>query len=79
LRVRIWPQPATRQYARLVSTWISSIGLGPAEVRYSLLEADQSDAEAAHLARPHEDRETTVYYLGIEIDDAIAIADKIDV
>jgi hypothetical protein len=37
------------------------------------------DAGRPNPARPYEDNESTVRYLGIEIDDALAIAEQVDV
>jgi integrase len=53
----------TRHYARLVSDWIGSVGLDP------------------RLFGTHSLRriESTVRYLGIEVDDALAIAEQVDV
>jgi len=77
----------TRQYARLVSTWISSIGLdllkfGTHSLRRTkatLIYRRTGNLRAVQLLLGHTKIESTIRYLGIEIDDAIEIAQKIDV
>jgi len=77
----------TRQYARLVSTWTSSIGLDPLKfgthslrrTKATLIYRQTGNLRAVQLLLGHTKIESTVRYLGIEIDDAIEIAEKIDV
>ena len=77
----------TRQYARLVSTWIASIGLDPLKfgthslrrTKATLIYRRTGNLRAVQLLLGHAKIESTVRYLGIEIDDAIEIAEKIDV
>jgi len=77
----------TRQYARLVSTWTSSIGLDPLKfgthslrrTKATLIYRRTGNLRAVQLLLGHTRIESTVRYLGIEIDDAIEIAEKIDV
>jgi integrase len=77
----------TRQYARLVGTWISSIGLDPLKfgthslrrTKATLIYRRTGNLRAVQLLLGHSKIESTVRYLGIEIDDAIEIAQKIDV
>ena len=77
----------TRQYARLVSTWTSSIGLDPLKfgthslrrTKATLIYRRTGNLRAVQLLLGHTKIESTVRYLGIEIDDAIEIAEKIDV
>ena len=60
---------------------------GPASVRYSLIAANQSDAHlprtgnlrAVQLLLGHTKIESTVRYLGIDVDDALTIAEQVDV
>ena len=71
----------TRQYARLVSTWISSIGLDPPKfgtrslrrTKATLIYRRTGNLRAVQLLLGHTKIESTVRYLGIEIDDAIEI------
>jgi len=77
----------TRQYARLVSEWISSIGLDPSlfgthslrRTKATLINRRTGNLRAVQLLLGHTKIESMVRYLGIEIDDAIEIAEKIEV
>src|SRR5437016_7430195 len=76
----------TRQYARLVSEWIGSIGLDPRlfgtrSLRRTKADPDlstDSNLRAVQLLLGHTKIESTVRYLGIEVDDALAIAEQVD-
>jgi len=77
----------TRQYARLVGQWIGSIGLDPLKfgthslrrTKATLIYRRTGNLRAVQLLLGHSKIESTVRYLGIEIDDAIEIAEKIEV
>lgn len=77
----------TRQYARLVSEWIGSIGLDPSlfgthslrRTKATLIYRRAGNLRAVQLLLGHTKVESTVRYLGIEVDDALAIAERIDV
>jgi len=75
----------TRQYARLVSGWIASIGLDPSFFgthslrRTTLIYRHTGNLRAIQLLLGHTKIESTVRYLGIEVDDALAIAEQVDV
>jgi integrase len=77
----------TRQYARLVSQWIASIGLDPLKfgthslrrTKATLIYRRTGNLRAVQLLLGHTKIESTVRYLGIEIDDAIEIAEKIEI
>jgi integrase len=76
-----------RQYARLVNEWVESIGLdqlrfGTHSLRRTkaiLIYRKTGNLRAVQLLLGHQKIESTVRYLGIEIDDAIEIAEKIEV
>ena len=77
----------TRQYARLVSGWIAGIGLDPAlygthslrRTKATLIYRKTGNLRAVQLLLGHRRIESTVRYLGIEVDDALAIAEQVDV
>ena len=75
----------TRQYARLVSEWIGSIGLDPKLFGTHSLRRTKAtygrtgNLRAVQLLLGHTKIESTVRYLGIEVDDALAIAEQVDV
>jgi len=77
----------TRQYARLLSGWIASIGLDPSlfgthslrRTKATLIYRRTANLRAVQLLLGHTKVESTVRYLGIEVDDALAIAEQIDV
>jgi integrase len=78
---------STRQYARLLSEWLASIGLDPSlfgthslrRTKATLIYRRTGNLRAVQLLLGHTKVESTVRYLGIEVDDALAIAEQIDV
>jgi integrase len=78
---------STRQYARLVSNWVAGIGLDPAlfgthslrRTKATLIYRRTGNLRAVQLLLGHRKIESTVRYLGIEVDDALAIAEQVDV
>jgi integrase len=78
---------STRQYARIVSTWIAGIGLDPSlfgthslrRTKATLIYRRTGNLRAVQLLLGHTRIESTVRYLGIEVDDALAIAEQVDV
>jgi integrase len=77
----------TRQYARLVSRWIAGIGLDPSpfgthslrRTKATLIYRRTGNLRAVQLLLGHRKVESTVRYLGIDVDDALAIAEQVDV
>jgi integrase len=78
---------STRQYARLLAEWIASIGLDPSlfgthslrRTKATLIYRRTGNLRAVQLLLGHTKVESTVRYLGIEVDDALEIAEQIDV
>jgi integrase len=77
----------TRQYARLVSEWIGSVGLDSRlfgthslrRTKATLIYRRTGNLRVVQLLLGHTKIESTVRYLGIEVDDALAIAEQVDV
>ena len=78
---------STRQYARLLGGWIGSVGLDPhlfgthslRRTKATLIYRRTGNVQAVQLLLGHTKIESTVRYLGIEVDDAIAIAEQVDI
>ena len=78
---------STRQYARLLTDWLSLIGLDPSlfgthslrRTKATLIYRKTGNLRAVQLLLGHTKIESTVRYLGIEVDDALAIAEQVDV
>lgn len=70
---------STRQYARIVDSWVSSIGLDPVaygthsmrRTKATLIYRRTKNLRAVQLLLGHTKLESTVRYLGIEVDDAL--------
>jgi integrase len=67
----------TRQYARLVPEWIGSVGLDPRLFGTHSLRRTKATLIYRRTVLGHTMIEST--YLGIEVDDALAIAEQVDV
>lgn len=78
---------STRQYARIVDGWVSTIGLDPHEygthsirrTKATLIYKRTKNIRAIQLLLGHTKLESTVRYLGIEVDDALDMAEKTEV
>jgi integrase len=86
-RTRRSPHISTRQYARIVDQWVSSIGLDCtaygthtcAETKATLIYRRTKNLRALQLLLGHTKLESTVRYLGIEVDDALEIAEQTEI
>ena len=85
-RIKKSPHLSTRQYARIVESWVASIGLDPAygthslrRTKATLINRRTKNLRAVQLLLGHTKLESTVRYLGIEVDDALEIAEKTEV
>ena len=78
---------STRQYARIVKAWVTAIGLDPAlygthtlrRTKASLIYRRTKNLRAVQLLLGHTKLESTVRYLGIEVDDALEMAEQKEV
>ncbi|HDL86357.1 MAG TPA: integrase [Candidatus Acetothermia bacterium] len=78
---------STRQYARLVSDWVALAGLDPLQfgthslrrTKATLIYRKTGNLRAVQILLGHTKIESTVRYLGVEVDDALAIAEQIEV
>jgi integrase len=86
-RIHDSPHLSTRQYARLVHRWIASIGLDDTaygthtmrRTKASLIYRRTKNLRAVQLLLGHTKLESTVRYLGIEVDDALEMAEQTEV
>jgi len=81
------PHVSTRQYGRLVRNWVSAIGLDPSgygthsmrRTKAALIYRKTGNLRAVQLLLGHTKVDSTVRYLGVELEDALSIAEKIDI
>jgi integrase len=81
------PHLSTRQYARIVGRWIGAIGLDVGaygthtmrRTKASLIYRRTKNLRAVQLLLGHSKLESTVRYLGIEVDDALEMAEQTEV
>jgi len=86
-RVHASPHLGTRQYARMVDGWVAEIGLDPLaygthsirRTKPTLIYRRTKNLPAVQLLLGHTKLESTVRYLGIEVDDALEIAEQTEV
>jgi integrase len=81
------PHLSTRQYARAVHQWVGSIGLDPTaygthsmrRTKATLIYRRTKNLRAVQLLLGHSKLESTVRYLGIEVDDALEISEQTEI
>lgn len=77
----------TRQYARIVDGWVKEIGLDSAlygthsmrRTKATLIYRRTKNLRAVQLLLGHTKIESTVRYLGIEVEDALEMAEQTDI
>jgi len=81
------PHMSTRQYARLVRDWVFAVGLDPSgygthslrRTKAAQIYRKTGNLRAVQLLLGHTKVDSTVRYLGVELEDALSIAEKIDI
>ena len=80
------PHISTRQYARLVRFWVQSIGLEPSaygthsmrRTKVAQIYKKTGNLRAVQLLLGHTKMDSTVRYLGVELEDALAISETVE-
>ena len=78
---------STRQYARLVKDWVSSIGLEPSafgthslrRTKAAQIYKKTGNLRAVQLLLGHTKMDSTVRYLGVELEDALEISESVEI
>lgn len=78
---------STRQYARIVKTWVAMAGLEPAiygthslrRTKATLIYKRTKNLRAVQLLLGHTRIESTVRYLGVEVDDALEMSEQTEI
>ena len=86
-RIHDSPHLGTRQYARILEGWVEEIGLDPSEfgthsmrrTKATLIYRRTKNLRAVQLLLGHSKLESTVRYLGIEVDDALEISEQTEI
>ena len=81
------PHISTRQYGHLVRNWVVSIGLEPSgygthsmrRTKVAEIYRKTGNLRAVQLLLGHTKVDSTVRYLGVELEDALSIAERIDI
>lgn len=86
-RVHDSPHLGTRQYARILDSWIEEIGLDSTaygthtirRTKASLIYRRTKNIRAVHLLLGHTKLESTVRHLGIEVKDALELSEQTEI
>jgi integrase len=78
---------STQQYASIVDTWVESIGLDKSaygthslrRTKASIIYKQTKNLRAIQILLGHTKLESTVRYLGVEVDDALELSEQIDI
>ena len=81
------PHVSTRQYARIVHQWVAAAGLDTMcygthtmrRTKATLIYKRTKNLRAVQLLLGHTKLESTVRYLGIEVDDALEISEQTEI
>lgn len=86
-RIHESPHLGTRQYARILGGWVHDLGLDPTDygthsmrrTKATLIYRRTKNLRAVQLLLGHSKLESTVRYLGIEVDDALEISEQTEI
>ncbi|MES2845151.1 MAG: tyrosine-type recombinase/integrase [Pseudomonadota bacterium] len=85
-RLHSSPHLSTRQYARIMREWVTSIGLEPSasgthsmrRTKVAEIYKKTGNLRAVQLLLGHTKMDSTVRYLGVDLDDALSLSEGID-
>ena len=78
---------STRQYARLVDEWVAGIGLRPEDygthslrrTKASIIYKQTGNLRAVQILLGHTKIESTVRYLGVDVEDALTLSERTEI
>lgn len=78
---------STRQYARILKEWVNSIGLEPSaygthsmrRTKVAQIYKKTGNLRAVQLLLGHTKMDSTVRYLGVDLEDALAISESVEI
>ena len=78
---------STRQYARLVDEWVTGIGLRPEDygthslrrTKASIIYKQTGNLRAVQILLGHTKIESTVRYLGVDVEDALTLSERTEI
>ena len=81
------PHLGTRQYARIVGSWVDELGLARADcgthsmrrTKATLIYRRTKNLRAVQLLLGHSKLESTVRYLGVEVDDVLELSEQTEI
>ncbi len=81
------PHISTRQYARLLKDWVKSIGLEPSaygthsmrRTKVAQIYKKTGNLRAVQLLLGHTKMDSTVRYLGVDLEDALSISESVEI
>jgi site-specific recombinase XerD len=86
-RLSASPHLPTRQYAQMIRRWVETAGLDPTaygthsmrRTKATLIYKRTKNLRAVQLLLGHSKIESTIRYLGIEVDDALQISEQTEI
>jgi site-specific recombinase XerC len=86
-RVNVGGHLSTRQYARIVDEWVSTVGLDKREfgthsmrrTKASIIYKSTGNLRAFQILLGHSNIQNTVRYLGVDVDDALTLSERTDI